>query len=169
MSEEARLYLGVAMNTAIVYAFLVVAIRLFSRRQLGQLSALDLLILVLLGSAVETAMVEASTSLKAGLVSAATLLVINRVLTFAMLRSRRFSHVVGSGPLLLVHDGKFVEENLRQIGMTKEDVAEAIRGRECGSIKDLRYAVFEPNGEINIVYKDSGSGDDPDCGQDPLR
>ena len=162
MSEDARLYLGVVMNTTIIYVFLIVAIRLISRRQLGQLSALDLLILILLGSAVETAMVDASTSLKVGLVSAATLLVLNRVLTLAMLKSQRFSHLVGSGPLLLVHDGQFVEENLKRIGMTKQDVAEAIRERECASIRDLRYAVFEPNGEINIVYKET-DGPEPDC------
>ncbi|MFI5385906.1 MAG: DUF421 domain-containing protein, partial [Fimbriimonadales bacterium] len=109
--------------------------------------------LILLGSAVETAMVRASTSLKAGLVSAATLLIVNRLLTLFMLKSRRFNHLVGCGPILLVHDGQFVEENLRRLGMTKRDVIEAIRERECGSIKDLRYAVFEPNGEINVVYK----------------
>jgi len=55
----------------------------------------------------------------------------------------------------------FVEENLKRIGMTKEDVVEAIRERECGEISDLRFAVFEPNGEINIVYKDSDEGETP--------
>src|SRR5579862_4144605 len=109
MNAETKLLLGVAFNTASIYAFLIVAIRLFGRRQLGQLTSLDLLILVLLGSAVETSMVRASTTLEAGLVSATILLVFNRLLTLLMLRSRRFSHLVGSGPLLLIHDGMFVE------------------------------------------------------------
>ncbi len=155
MSQQAQLYLGVAMNTAIIYSFLIFGVRLAGRRQLGQLTSLDLLILILLGSAVETAMVRASTSLKAGLVSAAVLLLMNRLLNFAMQRSKRFSHLVGSGPLLLVHNGRFVEENLKRLGMTKTDVIEAIRERECASIKELRYAVFEPNGEVNIVYRDA--------------
>ena len=162
MNDQVRLLLGVALNTAIIYAFLIVAVRLVGRRHLGQLTSLDMLILVLLGSAVETAMVQASTSLKAGLVSAATLLILNRLLNFAMLKSRRFSHLVGAGPLLLVHDGKFVEENLKRLGMSKTDVIEAIRERECSSIADLRYAVFEANGEINIVYKDDGAGCGPE-------
>src|SRR5579862_9891003 len=106
MSEGTRWLLGVAFNTAAIYFFLIFAVRLFGRRQLGQLSSLDLLILILLGSAVETAMVRADTSLRAGIVSAFTLLVINRLLTLAMLKSKRFSHLVGSGPILLVHDGK---------------------------------------------------------------
>ncbi len=146
----------VAANSAAIYLFLIVAVRLAGRRQLGQLTPLDLLVLILLGSAVETAMVRADTSLVAGLVSAITLLVVNRLLTWAMLKSEAFRHLVGSGPLLLVHDGKFVDENLKRLGMSKEDVIEAIRERECASIKELRYAVFEPDGEINVVFADSG-------------
>jgi len=160
MNDQVRPLLGVALNTAIIYAFLIFAVRLVGRRHLGQLTSLDMLILVLLGSAVETAMVQASTTLEAGLVSATTLLLFNRLLNLAMLRSRRLSHLVGAGPLLLVHDGKLVEENLKRLGMTKSDVVEAIRERECASIAELRYAVFEANGEINIVYKDDGAADE---------
>jgi len=159
MVDETRLLLTTALHTAIIYVFLIVAIRLFSRRQLGQLSALDLLILILLGSAVETAMVQASTSLRVGLVSAATLFVINRLLSLVMLKSRRFSHLAGSGPLLLVHNGRLVEENMRRLGLTKEDVIEAIRGRECTSIEEIRYAVFEPNGEVTVVRPDGAANE----------
>ncbi|HTQ08538.1 MAG TPA: YetF domain-containing protein [Fimbriimonadaceae bacterium] len=154
MNAQVEFLLSVALNTAVIYAFLIIAVRLVGRRHLGQLTALDMLILLLLGSAVETSMVRANTSLRAGLVSAAILLVLNKLLNLAMLRSRRFNHLVGAGPLLLVHDGKFVEENMKRLGMTKNEVIEAIRERECASIAELRYAVFEANGEINIVYRD---------------
>ncbi|HVT11287.1 MAG TPA: YetF domain-containing protein [Fimbriimonadaceae bacterium] len=147
--------LWVAVNSAAIYLFLIFAVRLAGRRQLGQLTPLDLLVLILLGSAVETAMVRANTSLTAGLVSGTTLLLVNRLLTWVMLKSERFRHLVGSGPLLLVHDGKFVDENLKRLGMSKQDVIEAIRERECASIKELRYAVFEPDGEINVVMAET--------------
>lgn len=155
MSDETRLLLGVAFNSAVIYIFLIIAVRMAGRRHLGQLTSLDLLILILLGSAVETAMVRANTSLRAGLVSGATLLILNRFLAWAMLKSPRFRHLVGSGPLLLVYEGHFVDENMKRLGMSKEDVVEAIRERECASIKDLRFAVFEPDGEINVVFNDS--------------
>jgi uncharacterized membrane protein YcaP (DUF421 family) len=154
MNEQTGLLLGIAFNTAVIYLFLIFAVRLAGRRQLGQLTSLDFLVLILLGSAVGSALVRADVSLIGGLVSALTLLGINRLLTLLMLRSERFSHLVGAGPLLIVSDGQFVEDNLKRLGMTKTDVVEAIRERECTSIKELRYAVFEPNGEINIVYKD---------------
>ena len=144
----------VAAATLIIYLFLVALMRVMGRRSLGQLSALDLLIFALLGSAVETAMIRGDTSLKAGLVSAMTLLAANKLITMAMLRSKRLRHLVGAGPVVLVHNGKLVEENLRRIGMSDDDVYEALREREGGSPLELRFAVLEPDGRVNVVPYD---------------
>src|SRR5437016_8093731 len=92
----------VATHTLVIYAFLMAALRLVARRQLGQLTAIDLVIIVSLGSAVETAMIAGNTSLVAGLVSATTLLVTNRILSRIVLRWRRLRRFVIGSPLLLV-------------------------------------------------------------------
>ena len=128
--------------------------RLISRRQLGQLSVLDLLIVILLGSSVETAMVHGSSSLKAGLISATVLFVANRLVADMLKRSRRFGHICGCGPLLLVHDGLFVEEHLKRVGLTHDDVMLAVRNREYADLKDVRFAVLEADGEINVIPRD---------------
>ena len=94
----------VAGSTAAIYLFLIVLLRLFGRRQLGQLTVIDLVVVLLLGSAVETAMIHGNVSLPAGFASAGTLLLMNRLLTAVFLRSERFCNLVGGGPVLLVHD-----------------------------------------------------------------
>ena len=154
MSNQITAMLIVIANTLCVYVFLVVSMRVLSRRQLGQLTALDLLILILLGSAVETAMVHGSTLLRAGFVSATTLFVANRIISGLVAKSRKLSRICGAGPILLVHNGQFVEEHLKRIGLTHEDVIQAIRAREHGEVSEVRYAVLEPDGEINIVGVD---------------
>ena len=151
MNDLTQTLLIVAGSTFSIYIFLSVSMRLMSRRQLGQLTALDLLIIILLGSAVETSMVHGSTSLKAGLVSGTTLFITNYVVTHLMRRSKRFGHICGMGPLLLVHDGKFVEEHLRRTGLTHEDIFHALREREQPSLENVRFAVLEPDGQINVV------------------
>jgi uncharacterized membrane protein YcaP (DUF421 family) len=151
MNDFNQTLLIVAGSTFTVYVFLAVSMRLMSRRQLGQLTALDLLIIILLGSSVETAMVHGSTSLKAGLVSGTTLFITNYIVSHLMRRSRRFGHICGMGPLLLVHDGKFVEEHLRRSGLTHEDIYHALREREQASLENVRFAVLEPDGQINVV------------------
>lgn len=151
MNVQIQSMLIVAGNTVCIYLFLVVAMRILGRRQLEQLTALDLLIVILLGSAVETAMVHGSTLLRAGFVSATTLFIANRLVTLTITRSKRVQRLCGSGPILLVHNGAFVEEHLKRIGLTEEDVLQALRAREHDSLTDVRFAVLEPDGEINVV------------------
>ena len=158
MNAQVISMLIVAGNTLCIYLFLIVAIRILGRRQLGQLTALDLLVLILLGSAVETAMVHGSTLLRAGFVSATTLFIANKILSEFVNKSKRLSRACGNGPILLVHDGMFVEEHLKRVGLTHEDVLQSIRAREHADLSTVRFAVLEADGEVNVVARDTHEG-----------
>ena len=146
-------YGAVVLSTVAIYLFLIAMLRLVGRRTTSGLAPLDFLVVVLLGSAVETAMVGASTSLRVGLVSAAALLAANFALSATMRRWRRFRHLVGGVPTLLVHDGEFVPSHLRRVGLTRADVREALRARDVGCLDEVRFAVMEPDGRINVVRR----------------
>jgi uncharacterized membrane protein YcaP (DUF421 family) len=150
-----RSHLLVVSQTLAIYFFLIIGLRILGRRQMGQLTVFDLVILIVLGSAVETAMIAGDTSLTAGLVSAAALLAANRLLSHFGLRSRRLRRLLGGGPVLLIHNGRFVQENLRKLGLTEEEVRAGIRERECADVADVRYAVQEADGEITVVPIDA--------------
>jgi len=141
----------VAGTTTTIYLFLIVMLRLFGRRELGQLSVVDLIVVLILGSAVETAMIHGNLTLPAGLTSAATLLVVNKLLTLLFLRSKRLRHLVGGGPILLVHDGKLVAVHCHRVGMTPNDVTEACRGRGYDDLSHVRFAVLETDGEVTVI------------------
>jgi uncharacterized membrane protein YcaP (DUF421 family) len=143
------------IQTLILYLFLILTLRVLGRRQMGQLTVLDLVILILLGSAVETAMIAGDTSLTAGLVSAATLLVANRALTRIVCRSRRLRRLIVGSPILLVHNGHFIEEHLKKAGLVDADVLEAIRERGYSGPEELMFAVMEIDGSINAVPFDA--------------
>ena len=143
----------VASSSVAIYVFLILMVRMFGRRQLGQLTPIDLLVIILLGSCVETALIRGDTGLRAGLVSAATLLLVNRGIGALFAKSRRFRHWAVSGPVLVVHNGKFVKHNMDKLGLTDRDVLEALRAREHGSVEDVRFGVVEADGTINVVAK----------------
>lgn len=165
--ETIRAAAPAALNTLVIYVLLIVGIRTLGRRQTGQLTALDLLIVLLLGSAVETAMIgpapsgsgskelfhDPNVSLVAGLISAGTLLLANRFLATLMSRSKRLRHLVVGGPLILVHDGALVHENLRRAGLTEADTLHALRSRGFASPAEVCFAVLEPNGEIHALER----------------
>jgi uncharacterized membrane protein YcaP (DUF421 family) len=141
----------VVQHTAVIYLFLMLTLMMLGHRQLGQLTVIDLVVIIVLGSAVETAMVNGDTSLVAGLVCTATLLILNRLFAVIFLRYKRLRHLIVRGPILLVHDGKFVDEHLKRIGLTRADVLEALREHEQADITHIRFAVMEADGSINVV------------------
>jgi uncharacterized membrane protein YcaP (DUF421 family) len=121
------------------------------RRHLGQMTVVDLVVVIVLGSAVETAMVGGNTSLPVGLVSAATLFGTNRLLTAVLSRFPRVRSLVLGSPMVLVHHGKVVEEQLRRVGVTRADVLQAIRERGVCELDEVKFAVLELDGAINVI------------------
>ena len=155
MSFAQNPLLPVIAHSVVIYVFLMVLLHIIGRRQLGQLTVLDLVVVILLGSAVETAMVNGNTSLFAGLVCAGTLLFLNRVFALTFGRARRLRHLANGGAVLLVHNGHIVEEHLRRVGLTKADLLEALREREQSGIENIKFAVMEVDGKINVVPKEA--------------
>jgi len=143
--------LDATASTAAIYLFLVAALRLLSRRQLGQLTVIDLVVVLVLGSTVETSMIHGDTSLSVGLASAATLLIMNGLMTVVFLRHPRLSHLVNGGPILLVNHGQVVEEHLRRAGLTDADLLEALRSQGYDDPADVRAAVLETDGTVSVI------------------
>ena len=128
---------------------------LLGRRQVAQLTFVELVVILILGSAVETAMVAGNTTLPAGLVSAASLILANRLFTLLLARWGALRRVVIGGPVILIRDGEFVPNNLRRAGLTPADVEEAIRERGFAGPEEVRYAVLEIDGSVGVVPTDA--------------
>jgi uncharacterized membrane protein YcaP (DUF421 family) len=144
----------VALYTFSIYVFLIASFRLVGRRTLGQLTIIDLVIIVIMGSAVETAMVDGNCSFPAGIVSAGTLLLSNRLFAYLSARSHRFRRLISGNPVLVISNGHLIEEHLKRAGLTEEDVMQALRERGCCEISEVKFAVVEADGEINVVEND---------------
>lgn len=143
--------LRVGVHTVVIVALLIVGLRTFGRRALLQLTVVEVVAVLLLGSAVETAMVAGNTSLAAGLVSAGVLLLLNRALSTVLARWPRVRHLVGGVPLVLVHNGHVQHAQLRRAGLTEADLEQALRERGEQDVEDLRAVVLEPDGAIHTV------------------
>ncbi|HEY4002480.1 MAG TPA: YetF domain-containing protein [Candidatus Xenobia bacterium] len=138
-------------QTVGMYLFLVVGLRVLGRRQMAQLNPGDQLVLLLLGSAVETSLVAGNTSLAAGLVSCGTLLCMNAGLNALLVRHKHFRHWMLGPPILVVHNGHYVDANLSRLSLTQADVDHALRRHGFDKPDEVRYAVMEPDGDVNVV------------------
>jgi uncharacterized membrane protein YcaP (DUF421 family) len=105
---------SVVLRTAVVYIFLVVGFRVLGKREAGQLSTLDLVVLLIIANAVQNAMVGQNTSLLAGLVAAGVILILDLLLHAAADRWAPLRNALDGEPTILVDHGKVLIENLRQ-------------------------------------------------------
>jgi uncharacterized membrane protein YcaP (DUF421 family) len=143
--------LQIVLRTAIVYAFILVGLRLSGKREIGQLTPFDLVLVLLLANAVQTAMVGPDTSLVGGLISAAVLLVMNWGLGVSASRWRPLQALVVGTPTLLVSDGKLIAAHMAREGVTEDELDAALREHGIDDVSKVQVAWMEIDGSISVV------------------
>jgi uncharacterized membrane protein YcaP (DUF421 family) len=147
--------LEIAARTAIVYFAIFVGLRLGGKREMGQLTAFDLAVILLIANAVQNAMVGSDVSVTGGLVAAGVLLALNFGVGVARERVPFLRGAVEGHATLLIHEGQFIEENLKREGIDDDMVLMAIREHGVADVKDVQMAVLETDGSISIVPADA--------------
>jgi uncharacterized membrane protein YcaP (DUF421 family) len=141
----------IALRSAIVYLAILLGLRLFGKRQLGQLSIGDLVMILLIANAVQNAMVGADVSLQGGLTAALVLLVMNFLVVRVLGRTPLGERLLEGGPTLLVKDGRILADGVRREGVAPEEVQMAIREHGIADASGVRAAYLEPDGTISVI------------------
>jgi uncharacterized membrane protein YcaP (DUF421 family) len=144
---------SVALRTAIVYIVLVVYFRLAGTREAGQLSTLDLVVLLIIANAVQNAMVGENTSLAAGLLAAAIILALDRGLNWVADRSPRLLDAIEGDPMLLVADGVVDQDAMSASGFTEPEIGIAIRQLGLLRTEEVLAVYLERNGQLSVIPK----------------
>jgi uncharacterized membrane protein YcaP (DUF421 family) len=147
---------SVVLRTAIVYVCLVLGFRLLGKREAGQLSTLDLVVLLVIANAVQNAMVGENTSLLAGLVAAGVILVLDLILHAAADRWEPLRNALDGEPTILVDHGRILFENLRREGISDRELAVALRQNQLLSAEEALFVFLETNGQISVIPRRDG-------------
>ncbi|HEY6221710.1 MAG TPA: YetF domain-containing protein [Candidatus Eisenbacteria bacterium] len=146
--------LEIVARTAIIYLALLVGLRLTGKRQVGQFTPFDLLLLLLLSNAVQNAMVGPDTSVAGGLIAAATLFGANLTVAAIAKKSRHAAKVVEGTATLLIRHGLVIQQNLDHEGISAEDLRRALREHGIDDVKLVRAAILEVDGSISVLRED---------------
>jgi uncharacterized membrane protein YcaP (DUF421 family) len=144
------------LRATVVYAFLLVLLRVTGKRQVGQLAPFDLVLLLLLSNAVQDSVNGGDNSLVGGLFSAATLVGLNFVVAYATHRNKRMEELIEGRPQVLIHNGQLFERVLAQAQLTHHELDAALRRAGCLAVEEVQLAVLENNGAISVVQRKSG-------------
>jgi uncharacterized membrane protein YcaP (DUF421 family) len=146
--------LEIILRTAIIYVVVLVGLRLAGKREVGQMTPFDLVLLLLIANAVQNAMTGPDTSLTGGIVAAATLLGMNVVITRLAWRSKGIRKAVEGSPSLLIRHGKIIQEHLDKEKIPVESLKQALREHGVADIAEVSLAVLEIDGSISVLKND---------------
>lgn len=145
------------LRAAAVYLVVLALVRISGKRTVGQFTPFDLVVVVLLGTAVQNALIGEDTSLLGGLILAATLLGLNWLVGVLSARSRRFDRFVEGHPVILARHGRIYRDQLVRQSVSAEDFAIARRSSGCATVAEIEIAVLETSGEITVVKRDAAT------------
>jgi uncharacterized membrane protein YcaP (DUF421 family) len=152
--------LRVVLSAALVYVLVVAVLRWVGARALAKMSAYDLIVSIALGSMVASIPLSTSISVVDGLAAIATFLALQELTRFLQARYRAAQHLVRERPHLVVWDGKFIEDRLKKLDTSPDEVRAAVRQAGLLSIDAVQAVVLENDGAWSVMQR--GEETDPE-------
>ena len=154
MLPTAHTLLEIALRTGVIYVLVLIGIRISGKREVGQMTPFDLVLLLLLSNSVQNAMTGPDTSLAGGAVAACTLLILNYLVAEVSGANRRFRRFIQGQPSLLIHDGKIIEAHMAREHVSMDELQRALREHGVGTSQEAALAVLEVDGSISVMKFD---------------
>jgi uncharacterized membrane protein YcaP (DUF421 family) len=145
--------MDIVLRAIVLYLFIVLVMRIIGRRELSSMSPFDLILLIILGDAVQQGLTQDDYSVTGAVIAVSTIATMQVLTSYITFRSERARKVFEGQPLVLVDRGKIVQENLRRERMTEDEVAEEMRAQQIGSLDEVEWAILEVNGSMSFVKK----------------
>jgi uncharacterized membrane protein YcaP (DUF421 family) len=144
------------LRSAVVYLFMLLAFRFTGKRQVGQLTPFDLIVLLIISNVVQNAVIGPDNSLGGGLLGAVVILGLNWLVVELTFRSKRLRRLVEATPTILIHNGRILHQNLQRERITLDDLHAALRRAGIADPEHVRVAVLEENGGISVIPRAVG-------------
>jgi uncharacterized membrane protein YcaP (DUF421 family) len=142
---------AIVARSALVYLALFLGLRLAGKRELGQMTVFDLVVVLLIANAVQNSMVGPDFSVQGGILAAVVLLVLNRVVALLRLQGNRWGRLIEGTPTVLIEDGELIQPHLKKEGMERQELEMVVREHGIESLEKVKLAVLETDGSVSIV------------------
>lgn len=140
-------------RTGVIYLFLLIAFRFTGKRQVGQLTPFDLVVLLVISNIVQNALIGNDTSIGGGLIGVVTILVLNALFVELTFRSSKARHILEQKPTLLIHNGHILQANMNRERINIDELLQALREHSLTEPGQVRIAILEEDGKISVIPK----------------
>jgi uncharacterized membrane protein YcaP (DUF421 family) len=146
--------MDIVVRTIVVFVFLLVLMRVIGRRELSTLEPFDLILLIVVGDAVQQGLTQDDYSVTGAILVVGTFAVLQVIVSWVGYRFPRTRPVLAGEPLIVIQDGRLIESNLKRERLTVEEIAEEARGQQITRLSDVQWGVLEPSGKLNFIKKE---------------
>ena len=145
--------MDLVLRSIVVFGFVLVLTRVIGKRELGSLQPFDLILLTVLGDALQQGLTQDDYSLTGAVLVVGTIAVLQVVVSWITYRFPITRPLIEGEPIIVVQDGKVIERNLKRERLTVEEIAEAARGEQIAHLAEVRFAILETSGTISFIKK----------------
>jgi uncharacterized membrane protein YcaP (DUF421 family) len=146
--------MDIAIRAIALFFFVLLLTRVLGKRELSSLEPFDLILLIVLGDAIQQGLTQDDYSVTGGIIAVSTLALLQVLTSFLSFRFSFLRPLLEGEPVVIVQDGKPIEKNLRRERLTLEEVAaEARQSAQIESLDKVKWAVVETNGTISFIEK----------------
>lgn len=143
----------IIFRTIVLYSVMLIIFRLMGKREIGELSVLDLVVFIMLGEMAVIAIENMDKAMWHQLVPMVLIMVIQISLSFVSLKNQRIRHILEGEPAIIVREGKIDEKQMRKQRYNMDDLLMQLREQSIGDIRDVEYAILEPSGRLSVFEK----------------
>lgn len=147
-------YLIIIFRTCFLYVFILIVFRLMGKREVGELSVIDLVVFVLIAEVAAFALDDYENPLFNAILPIIILLVIQILSAYLSLKNKIIRDLVDGDPVLLVRDGIILESEMRKQRYNLDDLCQQLRENGVASVTEIAYAYLEPSGNLSVFKKD---------------
>lgn len=145
--------MDIVLRAAFAYVFIVFVMRVMGRRELSSLAPQDLVLVVVLGDLIQNGVTQSDMSMTGVTIAVSTFVLLTVLSSYLTFKSSRARTVIQGEPLIVVQDGKPLEQNMRSQRLTVDDVMEEARDKEIENLDEIKFAVLEPGGKMTFMKK----------------
>lgn len=136
-----------------VFLVMFLMFKVWGRKHLGEMTAFDFILLLIMSEAVQNSLVENDKSIQGGLIVVATFMILSSIMNILSFYSRKAEHFLEGTPKVIIRNGKLMEKVLTKERISIAELLEAIREKGVVHLKDVELAMLEANGKISVVRK----------------
>lgn len=147
-------YLIIIFRTCFIYVFILIIFRLMGKREVGELSVIDLVVSILIAEVAAFALDDVETPLINAILPIIMLFFIQIGSAYFSLKNKKFRDLVDGDPVLLIKDGVILEKEMRKQRYNLDDLCQQLRENGTASVTEVAYAYLEPSGNLSVYEKD---------------